>query len=939
MKKFFRYVFAVWLLSLFATTAVSAAEWCLTKTPVGVPGTALSGEVALCASGDVAVSWYGAWGVELAQSGEDGVAVGKNIGEEAYLILAYQFPFPLKSFQVESPAFQGVDLTNGAVGVDYALGIPENFKSLISWDKNVSDYLPGGNLSPAVSAEVKVPAGEGNTVLYIRIHLQGYARKVDFANFGKIIYQLELDRAGEVDLKVYPDAADLGNVYRVDERFRFTCSENFVDKVTITDVSTGQIVGEAGLTAMGGRYWGDLPGLDCGVYELNFLQNNKEPFHYRFVLVPSPRYLTFEQMRKSPFGIVGISRTGGFREFPPVNGPGIAALIGIHQERSGFTGCWAEVCPAPGEYKFVNTPEEVVEFMASSGILQHNNLAWTPDWAVDKERLKKDNYTGWTGHYPPKDEHYKDLAEFSYRLADRYKDSMISEFEIWNEPNNEPYASFKGNFDEFVRYCRTAAEAVHKADPNARMILGTTGDADVAFIARLLKQGLGEEFDIVDIHPYRHTSQGPEDGLLGDINRLKKAIELYGSNQKIIFSEVGWPTTSVNTGGYGKVTELEQACFNTRTLLISMAAGVERIHFHMMEDWGRDLTNAEFNFGFFRVDRTPKIAVGAMAGCTRHMEGTRFMGRLATADFTHVWYWTTPWEEDMVLATVWTDTQVDPNPENVILPGLASGVYNMFGAKVVGDRIVYGKDQTIVRPGADPLYIYLPKSALPELKELPIELRPWLKKRVDAPFVDTKKIPDFQNLRYSFSAGADLKTMGFAGVESDLAKTVVDISPEKNHTRFDVGYDDTAIRLSFRIPETREWKNDRSGWWLWAGDCVRIFLGRGDVGFLSPEHYQLCFAPTSAAGKPQIGVISYDSVGNWKAGDELPAELYVERDENYWYLSARILWKDLNMTPQACDIWSLDVSGMGGFWNNYGSDSWTNPTRWGELCFQPSNVL
>lgn len=918
---------------LLALPSLGAAEWRMSNDPNPVAGREECGRVLLAGDGANPTSWRGAWGITFAKNASGGLVAQKSIGEEAFLQLSYQFPYPVRSFQLTTPLLAGTDFQNGGVVMEYSTGASQEFQPIFSCDKGYSGYKVGGSIAPVTSDRVEVPAAKRHSVLNLRIRLKGYVGTVDFSQGAALEYDLEMDRAGKVALRLYPDCRKAGSIYRVGESFRFLCSSAQVTEVSIRDVARNRIVGAAELSPMGECWWGDLPDLQCGIYELIFKYPGEEDYCYRFVLVPSPRRLNLAAKRRSPFGIVGISRRSGFRDFQPMDGPAVAQLMGIHQERSGVLGCWAEVNALREEFKFPMSATQAAELMASTGILHRYNLAWTPNWAVDHQRIKADGYNGWTGHYPPKEEHLADYREFCRRMAAHYQGVAVPEFEIWNEPNNEPHGSFKGSLDEFAALCRNAAEAVHEVLPEARLILGTTGDADVGFVARLLKRGLGEHFGLVDVHPYRHTSQGPEDGLLGDINRLKRAIHLYGKNQGIIFTEVGWPTTRISTGSYGNVTEWQQACFNSRTLLISIAAGVERVHFHMMEDWGKDPDNPEHHFGFFKVDGTPKIAVAAMAGITQHLEGASFVGRLATPEFTHAWYWNTPWEKDMRLVTIWTDTQPCPNPKPVVLPGKVLKAYDFLGGAPQAGRVVIQGNNTVVKPGADPLYLYLPVESTPrQLLPLPIDLRPWLKKRAEAPIAALEQLPDFKKLRYELRMGEEVKAMGFAGVEGENARKAAAV--EHKGSAFDVHYNPEGIRFSFRVALERPWRNDRQGWWLWAGDCMRIYLGKGGAGFMTAEDYQLCFGPTSADGKPALNIISFDNAGGYRgAGAELPAEFYTRKEADAWHLSVAFRWKDLGITPKKGDVWGLDIGGSGGYWNNSGSDCWTNPGRWGEIVF------
>jgi hypothetical protein len=270
-------------------------------------------------------------------------------------------------------------------------------------------------------------------------------------------------------------------------------------------------------------------------------------------------------------------------------------------------------------------------------------------------------------------------------------------------------------------------------NPEARMVLGSTGDADAGYIARLLQAGLSKKYRLVDIHPYRHSNQGPEDGLLVDIRRVRKAIADHGDNQGIVFTEVGWPTQLGDAPGYQAVTQLQQAHYFSRTLLISIAAGIERVHLFMLRDWGGDPKEPEHNFGMITCAGEPKLSIPAVATSTRHLEGATFLGRAAEApEFHHVWYWRNPWMPGAVLATIWCDTGMTKGElQWVRLPTEPLATEDLWGGTPGSDRLRREDGQWKVRPGEDPMFVYLPKAALPtDLTELPIAMRPWHLRRL-----------------------------------------------------------------------------------------------------------------------------------------------------------------------------------------------------------------
>ena len=178
----------------------------------------------------------------------------------------------------------------------------------------------------------------------------------------------------------------------------------------------------------------------------------------------------------------------------------------------------------------------------------------------------------------------------------------------------------------------------------------------------------------------------------------------------------------------------------------------------------------------------------------------------------HAWYWKTPWEKDCVLVTVWGDMQCKAAPQDVVLPGRAIKYFDMWGGKADSGRVQFENGNTVVKPGADPLFLYLPADSLPRLIELPVDLRPWLKKRALASFTNTREQPDYETLRYCLTPGTTTKTMGFAGIDSmEALAAVVQQNTELPYSRFDLCYDDDAFRFSCEVRSGKPPRNNQSG--------------------------------------------------------------------------------------------------------------------------------
>lgn len=922
---------------LAAAVLLPGAEWKFGgKSPnyivTAESGRSEPGIVSIGRSTSPAWKWDKAKGVAFDKDQSGNLNTRKIAGGRAEFELAFKFDAPLKKFRFLSPELSGVSFKDGGCRFEYRWEGMKEFAPLLVFDEKTTGYTLGGSLKPAFSPWIEIPENQRVDALTLRIVLEGYVGKMswsgDSAAGGVLEYFVRLDDAARADVKLYPDRAGEGFLYLACMPPVFSADAAGIDAVRVSDLGRGTPAKPARLTRLGQRLMVELPDFTPGLYRVAFEKGGKEILSRTVGLLAPPRPLTFAEMRRSPFGIVGITRRDGFRGSAKLDGPAIGRLLGVHQDRTGGES-WVTACnDGRGIFRFASAGERAEQIIAQ-GIRRRGNLAWTPKWAVDPARIQGKE---WFGHYPPRAEYLPDYAAFCRKVAEHYNGVLDPEYEIWNEPNNEPYGSFKGNFDEFVTLCRTAAEAVHSVQPEARMILGTTGDADVGYIGRLLRAGLSKHFALVDIHPYRHTCQGPEDGLLGDIHRLKRVIERDGGKQGIVFSEVGWPTTRIDRPSYQKVTELEQACFNSRTLLISLAAGVERVHFHMFEDWGGDPDNPEHHFGFFRIDGTPKAAAVALSGTARHLEKAEFLGRMKTPEYVHAWQWNTPWRSGARLVTVWQDAQRLREPQQVKITGELLEAADLWGGVPGPERVRAENGTVTVTAGPDPLFLYVKQPAAPKLLPLPPDLRPNLIKRALARRGSAKDI-DFANLAEPMIPAEESKAMGAAGIGMDGKPEADNAGQNRAPSRFECRYDETGFTLAVAVAAGRPMKNDRRGWWVWAGDSVRLYIGNSPEKDMDRNHYQICLAPTTAEGKPAAVLISYDAACGLPAGGTLPADIAAADTPEGWKLTAMIPWSVFGRTPKTGEVWHFDLSAPGSMWNNRRDDKWNNPGSWGEIEF------
>jgi hypothetical protein len=128
-----------------------------------------------------------------------------------------------------------------------------------------------------------------------------------------------------------------------------------------------------------------------------------------------------------------------------------------------------------------------------------------------------------------------------FDLVTRYKD-YIKTWELWNEPDLDIYWDTQ-DVEAFAEFIKIGSEAVKKADPEAKVVLGGLAYHE-HFLEELFKDhGLSPYIDIVNIHNYFETwSELPVENIDQNINDMYSIIEKYGDNQALWMAEVGYST-------------------------------------------------------------------------------------------------------------------------------------------------------------------------------------------------------------------------------------------------------------------------------------------------------------------------------------------------------------------------------------------------------------
>jgi len=205
----------------------------------------------------------------------------------------------------------------------------------------------------------------------------------------------------------------------------------------------------------------------------------------------------------------------------------IAKDLHVHYLRCAFS--WNGIEPEQGKYDF-RFWDMLVDEASTSGIELIPYVAYTPEWAA------RDKKNFW--EQPPSDP--RTFSTIMERLATRYR-GRIHGWELWNEPDNREY--WQGTAGEFAQMVIPAAQAVRRADPSARLVLGGMSYGPADFFQQLaLKYQIGQYFDVIATHAYPESwhEQRAEEVFQKELPRMEELVKRSGGTPVLWVNEMGY---------------------------------------------------------------------------------------------------------------------------------------------------------------------------------------------------------------------------------------------------------------------------------------------------------------------------------------------------------------------------------------------------------------
>jgi hypothetical protein len=313
---------------------------------------------------------------------------------------------------------------------------------------------------------------------------------------------------------------------------------------------------------------------------------------------------------------------------------------------------WPMVSIEPGAYRFDGSLspylkyDEIFRSYRDNGLFAMPYLFLTPSYLVPKG-VKGDGMC-----YPPTD--MSKYGEFAFQAVARYGSKRhppaelrtndkisglgyIDPYELWNEADlNDPgWGSWRGVFNDYYVMYRHGAEAVKRADPDAKVANGGWSGMDVPLMEtmRNYKYPDGKcplDFtDVLSVHYYSFRVAPELATLNGNMYRNGAPLQQQTFEQELD-ALVAWrdrvkprmpiwmSETGYDSGGPRGVDERLQACWLPRDLMLILASGIDKVMVFRETGSGGDLFSAS---GVIRDDGSLKPSWYTYATLIRQLDG------------------------------------------------------------------------------------------------------------------------------------------------------------------------------------------------------------------------------------------------------------------------------------------------------------------------------
>jgi len=283
------------------------------------------------------------------------------------------------------------------------------------------------------------------------------------------------------------------------------------------------------------------------------------------------------------------------------------------------------------------------------------------------------------GDVPRRPEDIAAFARYAEAVASHYRGRNVR-YEIWNEPNIDRFWPPHPDAAEYAALAHSAVEAIHRADPSARVAIGGLARIDLPFLEQILAAGAAG--DAVSVHPYRTAA--PET-VAAELPLLRQLVTANrGANVEIWDTEWGYASydyfsQELGGDGHSDAGRKRQAVLGCREALAVWALGVPVAVWYDLRDDGDDPRNGEKNYGLLDREYGDKPAMVALR-TLMHLATNRTLAGLVAdvPDGVHAMRLDGPADRTFI---VWSD-QPDAHITFQLPAAGVISVRNLFGEPV-----------------------------------------------------------------------------------------------------------------------------------------------------------------------------------------------------------------------------------------------------------------
>jgi hypothetical protein len=236
------------------------------------------------------------------------------------------------------------------------------------------------------------------------------------------------------------------------------------------------------------------------------------------------------------------------------------------------------------------------------------------------------------GGAPKSPEDIAAFGRFAEATAEHFKGRNVR-YEIWNEPDNRHFWEPSPNPSEYAALLRVAVDAIHRADPSAKVASGGVSRFDGEFVSQAVDRNLASGLAAIGVHPY--SDWGPET-IAPEFAMLRDWVTL-ALGERIEIWDTEWGYSSDNspktapTNGHTEEGRARQASLAVREILTVWALGIPTAVWYDLRDDGTDPANPEHNYGLLDSSGNEKLAMQAIRNLTSLVNGRKYAGMIREA--------------------------------------------------------------------------------------------------------------------------------------------------------------------------------------------------------------------------------------------------------------------------------------------------------------------